>query len=107
VATLGRLDALEADVLVRGHGAIQHDRCYLRKVQGLLAELVREVRDAVAGGASLEETRRRVTLADRKVKFAGDDPTLERSFDRFFVQPAVERAWHQALGDRDTPVRGA
>lgn len=107
VATLGRLDALEADVLVPGHGAVQRDRCYLRKVQGLLAELVREVKEAVASGATLQETQKRVTLADWKVNFAGEDPSLQRSFDLFFVQPAVERAWHQARGERDTPVRGA
>lgn len=104
VATLGRLDALEADVLVPGHGPVQRDRTYLRKVQALVAELVTEVRGAVASGRSLEETRRAVTLADWKSKFAGDDPTLQRAFDAFFVQPAVERAWRQATGEKDPPI---
>jgi glyoxylase-like metal-dependent hydrolase (beta-lactamase superfamily II) len=103
-ATLGRLDALEADVLVPGHGAVQRDRRYLRQVQGLLQELVAEIRSAVAAGASLEETQKRVTLSDWKLQFAGEDPALQRSFDLFFVQPAVERAWHQARGDADAPV---
>lgn len=106
-ATLSRLDALEADVLVPGHGRVQRDRGYLRQVQGLLRALVAEVERAVAAGASLEETRKNVTLSEWKVRFAGDDATLQRSFELFFVQPAVERAWHQARGDRDTPlVRG-
>lgn len=108
-ATLGRLDALAADVLVPGHGQVQRDRRYLRQVQGLLQALVAEVQRAVAEGATLEETQKRVTLADWKVRFAGDDPTLQRSFELFFVQPAVARAWHQARGDAeaDAPARGA
>ena len=108
-ATLGRLDALEADVLVPGHGRVQHDRRYLRQVQGLLQALVAQVDRAVAAGASLEETEKAVTLADWKIRFAGDDPALQRSFELFFVQPAVARAWHQARGDgeADAPARGA
>lgn len=103
-ATLGRLDALEADVLVPGHGYIQRDRAYLRQVEALLVALVEQVKAAVAEGATLEETRERVKLADWKTKFAGDDPTRQRAFDAFFVAPAVERAWKQAKGEPDAPV---
>jgi glyoxylase-like metal-dependent hydrolase (beta-lactamase superfamily II) len=103
-ATLGRLDALDADVLVPGHGHVQRDHRYLRQVQGLVQALVTEVQRAVTSGASLEETQKSVTLSEWKIRFAGDDPTLQRSFEQFFVQPAVERAWHQAKGDADTPV---
>jgi glyoxylase-like metal-dependent hydrolase (beta-lactamase superfamily II) len=92
IATLGRLDALEADVLVPGHGSVQRDRAYLRQVEALLAALVEQVGAAVASGATLEETRQKVTLADWKPKFAGSDPTRQRAFDAFFVTPAVERA---------------
>jgi glyoxylase-like metal-dependent hydrolase (beta-lactamase superfamily II) len=105
VATLGRLDALEADVLVPGHGSVQRDRAYLRQVQALVGVLVGEVKAAVAAGATLEETQGKVTLADWKAKFAGDDPARQRSFDAVFVRPAVERAWRQARGEKDAPVR--
>ncbi len=104
VATLARLDALEADVLVPGHGPVQRDRAYLRRVKALVAALVGEVKGAVASGASLEETCRKVTLSDWKAKFAGDDPALQRAFDALFVQPAVERAWRQATGEKDPPI---
>jgi glyoxylase-like metal-dependent hydrolase (beta-lactamase superfamily II) len=104
VATLGRVDALAADVLVPGHGLVQRDRAYLRQVQALLVALVEQVRAAVAAGATLEETRDRVKLADWKTKFAGDDTAKQRAFDAFFVAPAVERAWKQAKGEPDAPV---
>jgi cyclase len=103
-ATLGRLDALQADVLVPGHGYVQRDRTYLRQVEALLTALVAEVKREVAAGATLEETRERVKLADWKAKFAGDDPTRQRAFDAFFVQPAIERAWRQARGEKVEPI---
>ena len=105
IATLGRLDALEADVLVPGHGSVQRDRAYLRQVQALLAALVEQVKAAVASGATLEETQERVKLADWKAKFAGEDPARQRAFDAFFVAPAVERAWRQAKGEPDKVER--
>ena len=105
VATLGKVDALEADVLVPGHGFVQRDRAYLRQVQALIAALVEQVKVAVAAGATLEETRERVKLADWKAKFAGDDTTRQRAFDAFFVAPAVERAWRQAKGEPDKVER--
>jgi len=104
VATLGKVDALAADVLVPGHGLVQRDRTYLRQVRALLVALVEQVRAAVAAGATLEETRDRVKLADWKTKFAGDDLAKQRAFDAFFVAPAVERAWKQAKGEPDAPV---
>ena len=91
-------------MLVPGHGYIQRDRAYLRQVEALLVALVEQVKAAVAAGATLEETRDRVKLADWKAKFAGDDPTRQRAFDAFFVAPAVERAWKQAKGEPDAPV---
>lgn len=103
-ATLARLDALGADVLVPGHGFVQRDRDSLRQVEALLTALVDAVKREVAAGATLEETQQRVTLADWKAKFAGADATRQRGFDAFFVQPAVVRAWRQARGEADPPV---
>lgn len=99
IATLARLDALEADVFFPGHGGAHRDRVYLRQMQALLRDLVSEVKEASAAGISLEETQRKVTLSDWKTRFAGDDPALQRAFEAFFVQPGVERAWRQARGD--------
>jgi cyclase len=99
--TLDKLDALAVDVLFPGHGPVLRDRAYLRQVQGLLRALVDRVKAAVAAGATLEETRKQVTLADWKTTLAGDDPTKQRAFDNFFVQPAVERTWRQLRGEPD------
>ncbi|HEX9688539.1 MAG TPA: MBL fold metallo-hydrolase [Thermoanaerobaculia bacterium] len=104
IATLGKLDALSADVLFPGHGPVQRDRQYLHQVQGLLSALVDRVKASAAAGDTVEDVRKKVTLADWKVKLAGSDALKQRAFDLFFVQPAVERGWRQAKGEPDTPV---
>jgi glyoxylase-like metal-dependent hydrolase (beta-lactamase superfamily II) len=99
--TMGRLDSLQADVIFPGHGLVQRDRTYLRQVQGLLQALVEQVKAQVTAGATLEETKARVTLPEWKQRFAGDDPRLQESFQTHFMTPAVERAWRQAKGEPD------
>ena len=101
IGTLGRLDSLPADVLFLGHGAPQRDRVYLHQIQGLLTALVTRVDSAVAAGATIDETRKQVTLSDWKLKLAGDDRQLQGGFDGVFVTPAVGRAWQQAKGEPD------
>ena len=101
IATLGRVDSLDATILLPGHGPVQHDRNYLHEVQGLLRALVDSARAVVAGGGTLEDAQRRITLADWKQRLAGEDPANQRRFDAAFVAPAVERAWRQARGEPD------
>ena len=101
--TLGKLDRLDVDILLPGHGPIQRDRVALRAVQALLTALVSEVKAAVAAGASLEETKKRVTLAEWKEKFSGDDKAKQAAFSSFVLQAAIERLWRQAKGEADPP----
>lgn len=101
IATLGRVDSLDATILFPGHGAVQRDRTYLHQVQGLLRALVDSSKAVVADSGTLDDARRRITLADWKQTLAGDDPAQQRMFDGTFVAPAVERAWRQARGEPD------
>jgi len=105
IETLARVDSLGVDTMFFGHGPPQHDRAFLHEVQDLLRALVLAVEEAVAGGATLEETQTRVTLADWKERLARGDEGRARAFDAFFVQPAVERAWRQARGEPDEVER--
>jgi hypothetical protein len=80
---------------------VMRERAYLHQVQELLGALVSQVKQAVAEGASLAETKKRVTLVEWRARFAGPDEMVASSFDRNFVEPAVERAWRQARGEAD------
>jgi glyoxylase-like metal-dependent hydrolase (beta-lactamase superfamily II) len=99
VDTLGKLDALPADLLFLSHGHPQRDRTYLHQVRELLSSLVAETKAAAAAGLTLEQAKERITLQEWKRKLAGDDEDKKRAFDAFFIQPAVERALKQAQGD--------
>lgn len=101
VHTLEKVDSLPADILFPGHGFPQYDRNYIRQVRDVLKELVDEVDKAVADGLTLEETKKKITLPEWKKKFAGDDKMKQGAFDQFLIAPAVERAWHQAKGDKE------
>lgn len=100
--TLDRLAAFDAQTLFLGHGAMQHDADYVHQLRDLLNDLVSRVKAGVDSGATLEEVKRTVTLADWEAKFAGEDRLKRQAFEEFFVQPAVERTWHQLKGDPDS-----
>jgi glyoxylase-like metal-dependent hydrolase (beta-lactamase superfamily II) len=51
IATLDKLAAFDFDLLVPGHGAIQRDSAYIRRLQALLTEVRRQV--GVIGSAGL------------------------------------------------------
>lgn len=97
---LNRLEKLDANIYLPGHGLVQYDKSYIQQVRGLLIDLVNEVDKAVKEGLSLEETKKRVTLPEWRRKFAGEDAVKQQTFDNFFLAPAVERAWYQAKGDK-------
>ncbi len=98
---LDKLEALDASIYMPGHGHLLYGKGYVQQIKEMLTGLVVEVEKAVKDGLSLEETKSKITLADWKKKFAGDDPARQQAFDSFFVAAAVERAWHQAKGDKD------
>ncbi len=100
--TLDRLAAFDAQTLFLGHGAMQHDATYVHQLRDLLNALVRRVKAQVDSGATLEEVQRSVTLKDWEATFAGEDRLKRQAFQEFFVQPAVERTWHQLRGDPDS-----
>ncbi|HLK27275.1 MAG TPA: MBL fold metallo-hydrolase [Puia sp.] len=101
IEALGRLEALDANIYMPGHGFVEYDKGYVRQVKDLLTDLLGEVNQSVKEGMTLEETKKKVLLPDWKKKFAGDDLTRQRAFDDFFLAPGVEGAWHQAKGDKE------
>lgn len=98
IATLSTLRQLPASVIVPGHGPLRRDWAYLDLVRELLTSTRDQARDAVAKGLDLDATRKAVELRALRARFTQGDARVERAFDAFFVQPAVERAWQEARG---------
>jgi cyclase len=99
IETLKTLSALDAAAIVPGHGDVMRDWSYSAKVSALLTTLRAQVADAVASGATLEQTHEKVNLDALRAPFAGDDWELQQAFDDFFVRPAVDRAYQEAKGE--------
>ena len=101
--TLKAIRALPAQVIIPGHGMPQRDWSYLDLVSRLIDSTLVQVKAAVAQGKDLEATRKAVSLESFKPEFAKGDYITGRSFDNFFVTPAVERAWKEARGELEKP----
>ncbi len=95
---LQKMIDMKAAAIVPGHGPVMHDYAYFERLKALFAALTSQVKQAVAKGMSLEDTRKVVTLADFSERFAGSDPFRKRAFQDFFVSPGVTRAYEEATG---------
>ena len=98
IATLRALMATGATTIVPGHGEVQHDWEYAKRVIAALEAIRAQVGEAVRSGASLEETRKRVRLDAFQEAFAGRDYGRGKAFRDFFVASAVDRAYQEAKG---------
>ena len=98
IQTLDTLTEIDAAAIVPGHGPVQRDWGYAKRVAALLREIERQVGDEVRKGATLEQTQEAVDLAALRKTFAGDRFDRGAAFDDFFVRSAVDRAYQEAKG---------
>ncbi len=84
IVTLQELDALGAKVIVPGHGEIEHDDVYLRRVAALLEKVVSRVREELTRGpqTKLEALKAAIDLSAERQEFAGDDEDSRDLFDQ-------------------------
>jgi glyoxylase-like metal-dependent hydrolase (beta-lactamase superfamily II) len=98
LTTLRTLAAIDAQIIVPGHGEVEHDKSYLLRLTHLLETVQTRVSASVNAGSTLEATQKKVALADVKAEFCGgrDFQTwCESSFDNNFVVPAVTRTYKE------------
>ena len=75
--SLKRIEELEADVLVPGHGGIC-DRSYIPEMRAFIQAWIDAVSDAIDKGMSLEEAQDKVSFIDRYPMEAGSEPMLQQ-----------------------------
>ena len=98
IRTLDALSAVDAAAIVPGHGPVQRDWSYAKKIVALLQEIERQVTEQVRRGATLEQTQEAVDLSAQRKIFAGDRFDRGAAFDDYFVRSAVDRAYQEAKG---------
>jgi glyoxylase-like metal-dependent hydrolase (beta-lactamase superfamily II) len=107
VATLDRLIALDADLIIPGHGGVLRDEDYMRQMQGLLRFVLERSREAHAAGVSREQLLESEVWREWEERFAGDDQSLRWAFRTYFLGPALEQAFENLqVGEnqRDDPL---
>lgn len=95
IATLGKLNALDFEHLIPGHGDVQHGKAYVGRVIALVESVRTQVRAARAAGLDLEATRKKVDLSAFERELAGDDPVARYFFKQNFSDPAIAAAFKE------------
>lgn len=98
IETLDRLAALDFELLVPGHGEVQKDRSYLRRLQALLGAVREQAAAAVAQGKDLEATRKAIDLSALEAAFTEGDARRRKLFEAWWKQPIARSAWLEAKG---------
>jgi len=98
--TLERIDALDAAVLVPGHGEPLRDRSLLRAHMEVMRELLRIGRDAKTRGLDPDQAREEAMprLRDLRERLTSGDPKLRTQFDVYFVDWYLHRVYDELNG---------
>jgi glyoxylase-like metal-dependent hydrolase (beta-lactamase superfamily II) len=98
--TLETIDALDAGVLVPGHGEPLHDKALLHAHIAVMRELLRAGKDAKARGLDPDQARDEVMprLHDAMVAMTGNDPKQNENFRIYLVDWYMHRVYDELDG---------
>jgi len=98
--TLEKIDALDASVIVPGHGEPLHDKALLRAHMSVMRELLKAGKDAKARGLDPDQAREEVLprLHDMMVAITGDDPKANEAFRVYLVDWFMHRVYDELNG---------
>jgi len=92
-ATLEKLRALNAKIIVPGHGPVQHDDHQLELMSRTFAAITSQAKDAIARGESLDNFKKKVDLKQFKEAMAGDSTLKRILFNSYVLQPGTASAY--------------
>ena len=90
IGTLDRLRALDAGIIMPGHGEPMRDWGYVDQLHEFTCAMVREGIAEGAGVVPLDTVLARVDLGAQVAKFAAGDAFLTRAMRGTFIRPALE-----------------
>ena len=103
---LERIDALDAAVIVPGHGEPLRDKQLLHATMDVFRELLRRGRDAKARRQDPDEARAAIMpeIHDLMVKITRDDPGLNQAFTIQLVDWYLHRVYDELNGPLDDTI---
>jgi cyclase len=96
IDALDRLKAVNAPILVPGHGDVQHDYAYVDLVRELLVFTRDQARAAVRAGIPLDTLQKNIDYSDFIRRFGNGDAMRGDAFNNFYRAQAEERAYAEA-----------
>src|SRR5688572_23578522 len=97
--TLEKLLALDASVIVPGHGPVMRDKSFLRQMIGLLNSIKQQSEASAKRGETLEQLRKSIDVAEFQNIFAGDSQHKRLVFRNYVTMPSTAAA-HKQLSER-------
>ncbi|MEW6127970.1 MAG: MBL fold metallo-hydrolase [Acidobacteriota bacterium] len=94
--TLEKIIALNAKIIVPGHGSLMRDDAYVRQLANLFSTIKQQAEVAVAKGVTLEEARKTINLEELRKSFVGDSKVKKIAFNMYVAGPAVAAAFREA-----------
>jgi glyoxylase-like metal-dependent hydrolase (beta-lactamase superfamily II) len=98
--TLEKMDTLDAEVIVPGHGDPVRDKRLLRATMAVMRQLLREGEDARKRGLDPDRARDEIfpRLHDQMVAITGDDPKRNQEFKTYLVDWYLHRVYDELAG---------
>jgi cyclase len=93
IDALEKIQALDADVIVPGHGAVMRNDDQVALLERGLTLIRQHARDARANGQSLDEARAGEWMDELRGAMAGGSKMNRFLFDRYFLGPALKSAY--------------
>lgn len=91
-STLETLLALDAKVMIPGHGPVMRDATYLKSMIGLLNSIKLQAEASTARGETLEQMRKSFDLEEFRRRFAGESQHKSLIFRNYVTMPATAAA---------------
>ena len=100
-STLEALLALDAKVIIPGHGPIMRDTSYVRSMVALLRSLKQQAEASNLRGETLEQLRKNMNLGNLQTVFTGDSQHRKLIFANYVTQSATAAA-HKQMAEAET-----
>ena len=95
---LRRVEAMDVERIVPGHGHVFTDKQYVRDVAETLESIARQARGAYKPGMTADSLRAKIDLSGFAERFAKGDRFIRVNFDVQMKGSAIDRMWQELTG---------
>ncbi|HWA35626.1 MAG TPA: MBL fold metallo-hydrolase [Cyclobacteriaceae bacterium] len=91
--TLKNASNIDFDILIPGHGEIQHGKTYIQKTISLHESIQKQIKSAVNAGKSEVELPNSVDISALEKEFTNGDAILRYYFNSYFKEPNFRQVY--------------